>query len=129
MALSGYLAGALLELSVGVRPGLVSDPLYLALLTAAPQPDGPLVEPAFLGYARVAVPAAAFGAAANRTITNVAEIPLPVPLAGDGALIVAWALCEADGQVLHTGDSAPFVLTPEDPAPRIAPGILQISFP
>ena len=131
MSLSLYSAGALIEASLGHRAGLVSAPLYLALLSAPPsfQDTGSsLPEIAYPGYARIALQGSDWTDFDGVACCNAVPIALRAPIAGPDVLVVAAALCTEpiEGEVMHFLDMVAMQLSVDDPDPQIGVGMLAV---
>lgn len=124
--LSHAEANALLTASV------LGGTTYLALLTATPKRSdtgSTLPEAAYTGYARAAVPAAAWAAPASGTIVNDQAITFAA-CTGGSATIIAFALCSAAtaGAVKWLGARRPLLISSTDPdPPSVAAGVLVLS--
>jgi hypothetical protein len=133
--LSNYLAGALLEASVGKTPTSISAPVFLALLAAraTAEDDGStLEEVSYGGYSRTALAGSVWAPLSGLPrLTNATPISLPTRTSGS-AQAVAWAITDdadaGEGNVLHYGDLPGLVIDADDPSPVIPEGLLVIAF-
>jgi hypothetical protein len=124
MALSRYSAGALIDFSLGA-------PLWLALACPPTKDTGATIpEVDYNGYARVLLAAgdASWTPWDGVSRRNAAAIALAPALSGGEVLVLAAALCTAAaaGDVMHPLDTVAFKLSPGDPDPQIAAGLLAI---
>jgi hypothetical protein len=97
MAISTYLANALLEHQVG-KTAFTAPTAYAALSSTTPNVNGTNVtEPTAGNYSRVTTSAASWGSAAAGAITNAAALTFPVASADwvSGASLTHVALYDA----------------------------------
>lgn len=129
---SDYLELKTLEHVTG-KTALSMPSVYLALCTAAPtdaSTGATLTEAAYTGYARKAVTAGLWSAAAAGEIHN-AQPVIFAACTGGTATIVGWALVDSAttgaGNVLVWGTCTPTEISVTQTPPTIAAGALSVT--
>ena len=128
---SNDVENALLDFVTGGSAPSYPDPTYLALTVAAvaDSDDGTtIIEPSYTGYARLAVAASDWNAAAGGSKSNLTELVFPDCTAGSST-IVGWALLDADtaGNVIISGSCASTLISTTQTPPTVAPGALSLA--
>lgn len=131
MTVSDYLANKLLDHKTNKATYTPPATLYVALCSAAPvnsDTGSTITEVSYTGYARVAVTAADWNAAAARLQDNVNEIAFPAATGGSDTA-THFALCDASsaGNLLDYGALSSSLAISSGVEPKFKAGDLDLT--